>query len=253
MVPLLWLGGCVNVYTARGVYHKMQPGETLASLAERHHSTVQELAELNNIDDLAQVQAGRAIYISGVKVRGGFLPFLERESRKKPKKEAHEKPSDETSADEEAVTRSGGIYSDHDRFRWPIEGELSSLYGVRHGRKHDGIDIRAPKGTPVHAAANGEVVFSSKMRGYGNLILVKHDDRFFTVYAHNSANLISKGKKVKKGDIIAKVGKTGKATGPHLHFEVRDGRRARNPLFFLPRNQYAMKAKEGVTGNNESD
>ena len=253
-VLIFWgaCSGCVTVYTARGAYHKVRPNESLETIAKRYRSTLQELAEYNNIDDTSEVKVGRSIYIPGVKVSGGFFPLLpdKKEGKRslarpkvRQKRGEEPTPSAEEPSAEEVASQEKRIYTDHGRFSWPIVGELSSLFGIRRGRKHDGIDIRSPKGTPVHASAPGEVVFSSRMKGYGNLVLIKHEDRFFTVYAHNSANLVKKGKKVKKGDVIAKVGRTGKATGPHLHFEVRDGRRARNPLFFLPKNQYALRAK----------
>lgn len=120
-------------------------------------------------------------------------------------------------------------------FIWPLDsGTYMSGFGIRHGRRHDGIDIAAKGGTPIKAAADGEVVFSKRMRGYGRLILIKHDNNFFTAYAHNRQNLVNKGKKVKQGQAIAKVGRSGRATGNHVHFEVRKGQQAVDPLYFLP-------------------
>ena len=106
---------------------------------------------------------------------------------------------------------------------------------MRKGRPHDGIDITAPEGAPVRAAASGRVIFSSdEIKSYGNLIIIKHEGRFSTVYAHNQKNLVKEGDFVEKGQTIAKVGRTGRATAPHLHFEVRHGKKPRNPVFFLP-------------------
>ncbi len=119
-------------------------------------------------------------------------------------------------------------------FVWPVEGPVMSQFGIRRGRRHDGIDVSAHSGTPIRAASDGEVVFSGTMHGYGNLILVRHDDNYFTAYAHNSANLVDEGKNVSQGDIIAEVGRTGRATGNHLHFEIRRGQEAMDPLAFLP-------------------
>ncbi len=164
-------------------------------------------------------------------------------SKKEAEKKGTEVASSETPG-EEAAEAGSSVKTDRYRFAWPIQGDISSLFGMRRGRRHDGLDIRSRPGTPVGAAADGEVVFSKRMRGYGNLILVKHKNDFFTVYAHNSVNLAKVGAKVKKGQIIAKVGRTGRASGPHLHFEVREGAKARNPLFFLPRTEFAQKAHE---------
>jgi murein DD-endopeptidase MepM/ murein hydrolase activator NlpD len=255
------LGACTHVYTARGVYYRVRKGETLETVARRYRVDLQELAEVNNIEDVDEVKPGRSVYIPGI-TPGGFAHIIEKEG-----KIAYRRPSDPKREAGKKEKEAGGkspdgdremtvaaieparpvIEVDHGRFSWPIEGEVSSLFGIRRGRRHDGIDIRARKGTPVRVASDGVVVFSDRMRGYGNLILVKHDDGLFTVYAHNAVNLAKKGAKVKKGQIISKVGRTGRATGPHLHFEVREGTKARNPLFFLPKTLYAQKARERGT------
>lgn len=121
------------------------------------------------------------------------------------------------------------------RFIWPLDnGIYMSGFGIRRGRRHDGIDIAAKGGTPIKAAADGEVVFSKRMRGYGRLVLIKHKGNYFTAYAHNRSNLVKKGKKVKRGQVIAKVGRSGRATGNHLHFEIRKGQKAMDPLRYLP-------------------
>ena len=119
-------------------------------------------------------------------------------------------------------------------FIWPVRGEVSSGFGNRNGHPHDGIDIRAEKGTPVIASADGEVVYSNHFQGYGKLILIKHSDDYLTAYAHNDENLVKEGKKVQQGDKIAEVGDTGNATGTHLHFEIRQGSTPLDPLLFLP-------------------
>jgi murein DD-endopeptidase MepM/ murein hydrolase activator NlpD len=106
---------------------------------------------------------------------------------------------------------------------WPtFGGELVSGFGRRSGTFHDGLDIAAPTGTPVRAAHDGVVVYSSnELSGYGNLIILQSSSSLITVYGHNSRLLVKKGEKVRKGDTIARVGATGRAQGPHLHFEVR--------------------------------
>ena len=100
---------------------------------------------------------------------------------------------------------------------------------------HDGINIDAPEGTPVHAAADGDVVYAShRLTGYGKLIIIRHARDMFTAYAHNQRNLVHKGDRVKAGDIIARVGRSGRSSGPHLHFEVRRGPTPVDPLAYLP-------------------
>jgi murein DD-endopeptidase MepM/ murein hydrolase activator NlpD len=110
---------------------------------------------------------------------------------------------------------------------------LISGFGTRERDHHDGIDLACPEGSPVKAAEDGIVLFAGEQKGYGNLILVAHDEDLVTVYAHNAENLVEKGDKVTRGEEIAKVGHSGNATGPHLHFEVRVGTRPRDPLGFL--------------------
>lgn len=121
-------------------------------------------------------------------------------------------------------------------FMWPVkEGKVSSFFGKRKRDFHEGIDIRANRGNPIYAAKAGEVIYNSrKIRGYGNMIVIKHDDGMATVYAHNRKNLVKHGEKVKQGQLIGLIGSTGKSTGPHLHFEIRKGELAQDPLLYLP-------------------
>ncbi len=121
-----------------------------------------------------------------------------------------------------------------DGYIWPAQGVLTSGYGWRWGRLHRGIDIAAPVGTPVMAAAPGEVISAGWHGGYGNLIKLEHLDGSVTLYAHNNRNLVSHGQKVAQGQQIAEMGSTGNSTGSHLHFEIHDkNREIRNPLAFL--------------------
>src|SRR5262249_43201125 len=125
------------------------------------------------------------------------------------------------------------------QFIWPLEGPINSPYGERHGRMHDGIDIGGDEGEPVVASAEGDVVYDGKLGGYGNLIVVKHTNGYFTAYAHNEKNLVDNGAHVKQGQVIAKVGRTGNASGDHLHFEIRDESGTYDPLDFLPAQEYS--------------
>lgn len=121
------------------------------------------------------------------------------------------------------------------KFQWPVNGRVISSYGPKKGGLHnDGINILAPRHTPVMAAENGVVVYADdQLRGFGNLILVRHDDRWMTAYAHLQNISIQKGQTVKRGQTIGTVGSTGQVDRPQLHFEVRRGTSALNPKLYL--------------------
>jgi murein DD-endopeptidase MepM/ murein hydrolase activator NlpD len=133
-------------------------------------------------------------------------------------------------------------------FMLPVEGQRTSGFGMRmhpidHAeRLHSGMDIAAPAGTPIQAAAAGQVVFSGTQAGYGNVVVIQHAEGYATLYAHNADNLVSVGTPVSQGQPIATVGSTGRSTGPHLHFEVRkDGKRL-DPVQFLAPGSTAKSA-----------
>jgi murein DD-endopeptidase MepM/ murein hydrolase activator NlpD len=121
------------------------------------------------------------------------------------------------------------------RFLWPIHGKIVSAFGVKQGGLHnDGINIEAPRGTVVRAAENGVVVYAgNELRGFGNLLLIKHADGWTTAYAHNEQILVQRGEQVKRGQPVAKVGATGNVTTPQLHFELREGTEAVDPVRYL--------------------
>lgn len=118
-------------------------------------------------------------------------------------------------------------------FGRPTSGSLTSRFGTRWGRSHTGIDIGASTGTPVYAADGGVVTLSGWNGGYGKMIAINHENGYVTYYAHCSSLLVSSGKRVAKGDLIAYVGSTGRSTGPHLHFEVRKNGTPQNPLNYV--------------------
>ena len=119
-------------------------------------------------------------------------------------------------------------------FMWPLKGPITSKFGLRGGLRHNGIDIDAKTGDPFKAADNGTVDYTGDMRGYGNVIIIKHDNGYFTVYAHNKKNLVKLKQRVRKGQVIGLVGKSGRTSGSHLHFEIRRGEQPVNPLTYLP-------------------
>lgn len=132
------------------------------------------------------------------------------------------------------------------RFLWPVPHfyKVSSNFGPRGRRHHDGIDIPAPKGTPIVSVDEGIVIYSDNgIRGYGNMIVISHGDDTFTVYAHNRVNKVDKGDRVSRGQLIAEVGNTGRSTGPHLHFEIRVKNKVRNPAQYISKSKSKSKRK----------
>ncbi|MCX7957914.1 MAG: M23 family metallopeptidase [Deltaproteobacteria bacterium] len=223
-----------NIYEGEdGVYHTVSRGENLYRISKAYNVDLQELAEINGIEDTSQIKVGQKIFIPGAKeIKKVEIPSppyenTTRVSETKPeeKKEATARKNQEPS---EIKTYKG-------RFIWPVKGKIISYFGVRGGKNHKGVDIAAPEGTKILAADSGTVIYSdNKLRNYGNVIIIRHSGNFITVYAHNKTNYVKENEQVKQGQEIGEVGKTGNAEAPHLHFEIRDGTSARNPLFFLP-------------------
>lgn len=118
---------------------------------------------------------------------------------------------------------------------WPARGTVTRHFGTADGQHHDGLDISGVSGMPIVAAGTGRVMYSGSLKGYGKVILIKHDQVYSTLYAHNRKNLVNEGQMVRQGQPIAEMGKSGRATGVHLHFEILENRKPVNPLKFLPK------------------
>jgi murein DD-endopeptidase MepM/ murein hydrolase activator NlpD len=125
--------------------------------------------------------------------------------------------------------------------RWPLDaGIVSSEYGARWGKMHKGLDIAADVGEPVYAIADGEVIYAGDgLRGYGNVVILRHDRKTSSLYAHNSELKVKVGDQVKQGTVVSLLGSTGHSTGPHVHFEIRNGDVAVNPRDVLPKSKLA--------------
>jgi murein DD-endopeptidase MepM/ murein hydrolase activator NlpD len=135
----------------------------------------------------------------------------------------------------ELTVTTSGPAADCAAMLWPVDGALSSGFGRRDGRAHDGIDLAVVEDTPVRAACHGVVAYAGNgLRGYGNVVILQHAAALATVYAHNRALLVRVGDVVARGQVIARSGASGRVTAPHLHFEVRKGSIARDPLGYLP-------------------
>jgi murein DD-endopeptidase MepM/ murein hydrolase activator NlpD len=127
---------------------------------------------------------------------------------------------------------------------WPVEaGIISSKFGERWGKPHKGIDIAADSGEPVYAIADADVIYAGDgLRGYGNVVILRHDRQMTSVYAHNSELKVHQGDHVTQGTLISLLGSTGHSTGPHVHFEIRQGDTAVDPLTMLPKSRIAQAA-----------
>jgi len=211
--------------------YKVRPKDTLYRIGRRFGVNYKTLARNNHIRAPYTIYTGQRIYLKGVAPRSRNLPVSKRQY-----KPIHSKKSVKKASRKHIIKRAQSANAKSFHLRWPVKGVLTSPFGRRGSRMHDGIDIGVKEGTAVHAAAAGLVVYSDhRLTGYGRLIIIRHRHDLFTAYAHNQRNLVRKGDRVQAGDVIARVGHTGHATGPHLHFEVRRGPTPVDPLAYLPR------------------
>ena len=214
-------------HVGQGVYHFVQTGQTLYSIAKAYDVELKYLQRINGIHRASNLQVGQKLWIPGARVVR-YVPPTDTPSLASDKNKSLTKRV--TPGKRKSSTGKKSI----SRLAWPVKGILTSRFGRRRGRNHEGIDIGAKKGTPIRAAAAGKVVFSGwGPTGYGKMVIIKHPGHLTTVYAHNDKNWVKKNMKVKKGQQIAAVGNTGRSTGPHLHFEVRNDTHPKNPLNYL--------------------
>jgi murein DD-endopeptidase MepM/ murein hydrolase activator NlpD len=134
--------------------------------------------------------------------------------------------------------------ADSSHWCFPLPGaKVISPYGYRGGKHHTGVDLKTTDKDKIYAAFDGEVVFSAKYYGYGNLIRIKHANQMETYYSHNSKNLVKVGEHVKAGQVIALVGQTGRASTPHLHFELRVNGKPKNPANYFDLTKYTYRKR----------
>ena len=212
MAVLVVLAGC-----SRGIYHQVRPGESLFRISKAYGVPAEDLTRVNQLHDPARLEVGQRLFIPGARKQLPVNVITPLDRAAKLSKHSDLPPP--------------GV---RQLFIWPVAaGTVSSGFGPRGSSYHDGIDIAAPIGTAVIAAADGEVIYSDSLSGYGNVIIIDHGRGYATVYAHNHENRAREGARVRRGQQIATVGNSGHTTGPNLHFEVRYENVARNPLWFL--------------------
>ena len=206
------LGGCA---AGRDLRHTVHPGDTLYEIGRRYGASHHEIARVNGIRDPRRLRPGQVLRIPGRKFRATAAIAPAPMAAAPVQTEARAEPAP---------------------FLWPVAGgTMSSPFGPRDEGFHDGIDISAPTGTPVRAAQRGVVAYSGYRRGYGNVVVVQHAPGLSTLYGHNQTNWVRVGQAVRRGEVIASLGDTGRTTGPNLHFEVWIGSRLVDPLHYVAR------------------
>lgn len=241
---MLRAGKRIKVPNKGGIYHRIEKGDTLSEIARSYRVGQSTIMVHNNIND-SKLKAGSRIFIPGGKAHVQAVrkeirePDPQREGRRNTViRESKHVAASQAGKEQKKITRTVASHSRRS-FSWPLRGKITSAFGsrtnplTRRRSFHSGIDIGAPVGTPVSASADGKVIFSGWKDIYGNMIILKHDDGFITVYAHNKKNLVSENDMVTRGDKIALSGMTGFVTGPHLHYEIRKHLTPLNPGRFL--------------------
>ena len=224
--------------------HKVQPGETLYSLGRTYQVKPAMIADANGLDRNAYLKIGQTVKIPGGNMTetsasmadAGPTNITPQPKVQAPKQLASTNPNGTITDESPKTTPNSVITADAvPGFRWPVKGRVISNFGNKPGgQRNEGINISVPEGTSVRAAEAGVVAYAgNELKGYGNLILIRHSNGYVTAYAHNKDLLVKRGDTVKRGDEIAKAGQTGSVTSPQLHFEVRKGATALDPVKFL--------------------
>jgi murein DD-endopeptidase MepM/ murein hydrolase activator NlpD len=235
--------------------HVVNSGDTLLGIARRNHMSAAELARANNLDPHAKLRLGTRLTVpaktaadapaaqpAGVALAQPASALTAPATKMAaatvgPPQSVRlaqattkvEEPSVETPA--KAAEATGALPT----FRWPVRGKVITSYGAKtNGKVNDGINLAVPEGTPVKAAEDGVVAYSgNELKGYGNLVLVRHSNGYVTAYAHASELMVKRGDTIKRGQVIAKSGQSGEVGSPQLHFEIRKGSAPVDPLQFL--------------------
>jgi len=217
--------------------HVVAPGETLHSIARHYGKSVMVLAKANNIAPDTLLKIGARIVIPDARPEPQPASHAEAQLVPPPGEGDH---SARIVAPTAPVAQNGPLKNAEPvgslpSFRWPVRGRIVSAFGPQpNGLQNDGINLSVPEGTPVKAADDGVVTYAgNELKGYGNLVLVRHGNGFVTAYAHASEILVKKGDPVKRGQVIAKSGQTGNVTTPQLHFEIRKGTTPVDPAQYL--------------------
>ena len=233
--------------------HVVNNGDTLMSVARRNHISAGELAKANGLDTGAKLRIGMKLTVpskaSAVAVPAAqpvvaqaapmSAPPVTKMAVVAPESQQKARLAQTTNVEDASATetpvKAAEATGALPTFRWPVRGKVITGYGAKtNGKSNDGINLAVPEGTPVKAAEDGVVAYSgNELKGYGNLVLVRHSNGYVTAYAHASELLVKRGDTIKRGQIIAKSGQSGEVGSPQLHFEIRKGSAPVDPLQFL--------------------
>jgi murein DD-endopeptidase MepM/ murein hydrolase activator NlpD len=232
--------------------HVVNHGDTLAGIARRNHVSVAELARANKLDPSAKLKLGTKLTVPGTKTADAAsvapppvqpiatapAPAPGKLALAGPQQSARLAQANPAPDPVEAApptVKPSEATGALPTFRWPVRGKVITGYGAKtNGKSNDGINLAVPEGTPVKAAEDGVVAYSgNELKGYGNLVLVRHSNGYVTAYAHASEVLVKRGDTIKRGQVIAKSGQSGEVGSPQLHFEIRKGSQPVDPLQFL--------------------
>jgi len=229
---LLLIGQELTIPTRDGILYTVRLGDTLLDVADIYEADVNSIVGLssNQIGDPDSVLEGAVLLLPGAVPPPPPPPAMTPEPFFAAAAPEEASPAEDFSPPPPAASAAVS------GFMWPLAGYISDYFGTPRGAGtyHSGIDIVAPSGTPIVAAAGGQVVLVSAGGGYGNYVVVRHDNGYETLYAHLSEIYVVQGQWVAQGEAVGAEGATGWATGPHLHFEVRVGGAAVDPLAYLP-------------------
>ncbi|HTT80547.1 MAG TPA: M23 family metallopeptidase [Stellaceae bacterium] len=236
----------------QGVRIVVQRGQSVGGLAEKYHVPVRDIIAANRLPPPYGIEIGQHLLIPGATRRppprlAAAPPRWVRQASERPPPEIipldgpAPRPAPEqasrtaAAAPHEATPEYAAAPPDRGGLLWPVRGQIIEGYGVTPtGGRNAGINIAAPQGAPVRAVDGGVVAYAgNQLRGYGNLVLIKHPDGLISAYAHCETLLVHRGEQVVRGQVIARVGETGGVDRPQLHFELRQGERALDPRRFL--------------------
>jgi murein DD-endopeptidase MepM/ murein hydrolase activator NlpD len=233
--------------------HVVASGDTLSKISRRYGKSIPDLAKANNLAPTATLKIGDRIIIPGTRTAKAqpkdakltqvkpLAPPTGKPAPAAPRPQTAAEPAQSASVVSpvaEAPAPAGSAMASADAapsFRWPVKGRVIAGFGPKtNGQQNDGINLAVPEGTPVKAAEDGVVAYAgNELKGYGNLVLVRHSNGYVTAYAHAKELMVKRGDPIKRGQVIAKSGQTGNVDAPQLHFEVRKGPSPLDPMPLL--------------------